>query len=403
MSELLRMANRRIAVIAFAGLAYLLAVGGQAWAVEPTFVDPTATVTGNVVLGELVYVAPFAVLTASSGRRIHVGDESNVQDSVTVTASAGSIDIGEQVILAHGATVNGPADIGETGTCPGGAPHCPSFVGFNAEVDRATIQKDAMVIHLARVGHGVTIPSGCKVMPGKNITSQDQVGGPPFCKQPFTAPVSDADRAFMAGVIEVNVCFAEGYTELAAEDPSNVRGINFDPDCPFNPGRQLPTFAGQQVRDPGFRNRIIGDVRLADEYDDDFEDAIGSRISLRADEGAPFVVGTIRSMANRTTFHALEHTELHLGNNGRYGFRSLVHGGPANFNPTTTGANFRLRERGVFFRSTAGNNVTVGCRSLVQESNLANGTTIPDKKVVINNVTVNNVEWGTCSSSGGDD
>lgn len=396
------MSKRRTGVLVAAGVIAVLAVTSPAPAADPTFADPTARIVNpaHVHLGELVYVAPFATLRATSSHDIHIDNESNVQDSVTVDATAGSVHLGEMVILAHGATVKGEVEIGEGGVCPGGATHCPSFVGFNAEVDGGIVEKDAMVIHLARVGPGVTIPSGCKVLPGRNVTSQSQVGVPPACNPPITDRVTADDRAFMASVVEVNVCFAEKYTELAAADPSNVRGINYDPDCPFNPGNQLPTLDGVQTRDPDFRNRIIGDVRLHDD-EDTLDDVMGASISLRADEGAPFEVGTIASMGNRTTFHALEHTHLHLGNRGRYGVRSLVHGGPDPEDPTTTGRKFRLGREAVFFRSTAGNNVTVGCRSLVQESSLGNGTTIPNKKVVISNVVVNDVEWGSCS--GGDD
>jgi carbonic anhydrase/acetyltransferase-like protein (isoleucine patch superfamily) len=200
---------------------------------------------------------------------------------------------------------------------------------------------------------------------------------------------------FMAGVIEVNVCFAEKYTELATAKPDNVRGINFDPDCPFNPGNQLPTLHEVPTRDPEFRNRIIGDVRTLDDLPK-LNEVMGNKISLRADEGFPFAVGSILKMGNRTTFHALEHTHLHLGNNGRYGFHSLVHGGPADFDPTKTGDDFTLGKEAVFFRSKAGDKVTVGCRSLVQQSTLANDTTVPNFTVMISNVVVGTVEWGTC-------
>jgi carbonic anhydrase/acetyltransferase-like protein (isoleucine patch superfamily) len=110
--------------------------------------------------------------------------------------------------------------------------------------------------------------------------------------------------------------------------------------------------------------------------------------------GEPFTVGTIREMKNRTTFHALEHTHMHLGNGARYGDRSLVHGGPDPYDPTETGANFTLSDQSVFFRSHAGDNVTIGTRSFVQSSTLASGTRVPPKTVLIDNVTVpGGVEW----------
>ncbi len=186
----------------------------------PNFTDATATITNkeNVTLGHLVFIGPFATLKAGADQEhaIEIGSESNVQDRVTLDAAKGKIKLGEQVILAHGATVKGSASIGEKGSCPKGKV-CPSFVSFNAEVDGATIEKDAMVSALARVAPGVTIPSGRSVLPGKNVATQAEV-------ESKTAAVTEADREFMHGVIEVNVAFARGYTKMAAEDASYVRG-----------------------------------------------------------------------------------------------------------------------------------------------------------------------------------
>jgi carbonic anhydrase/acetyltransferase-like protein (isoleucine patch superfamily) len=391
----------------------LVAVAAAQEETDTTFVDPTATGFENVELGELDYVAPFAVAQigeggddeGSEGSSITIAKESNVQDSVLLDATPGPIHIGDQVTLAHGAAVVGPASIGEEGTCSpdetGKIPaNCPSFVGFNAVVDGATIERDAMILHLARVAPGLTIPSGCKVLPGQYITSQEQVGAPPACNLPNTAPVTAADRAFMAGVIEVNTEFAVAYNELKAEDPSNVRGINFNPETTFN-DRDLPRFAGVSTRDPSFRNRIVGDVRLADTKAA-ASAKMGNKISLRADEGDPIRVGTIRrtvsdgdaapGMADRYTQHALESTQIVLGNNGKYGFHSLVHGGPAGYNPTRTGRNFTLGDFAVFFRSRADDNVTVGDKSLVQQAKLASGTTIAPCTVRVGAAT-SPVEW----------
>ncbi len=156
-----------------------------------TFVDPTARLVGrpNITLGNLVFVAPFASLKAGGILQpIRIGNESNVQDSVVVDATTGGILIGSKVILAHGATVKGPAAIGMTGRCPVAIQAvCPSFVSFNAVVDGAIIQKNAMVSALARVGPGVTIPSGRRVLSGANVTSNGQVASK-------TVAVVEADR-----------------------------------------------------------------------------------------------------------------------------------------------------------------------------------------------------------------
>lgn len=92
-----------------------------------------------------------------------------------IDASDGSVYIGDQVIFAHGATIKSNSEIGVQGTCPDGSIHCPSFVGSNTEVDGAIIEKDAMVQLMSRVAPGVVIPSGRKVLQGKNIENAAQV------------------------------------------------------------------------------------------------------------------------------------------------------------------------------------------------------------------------------------
>jgi carbonic anhydrase/acetyltransferase-like protein (isoleucine patch superfamily) len=364
----------------------------------PSFVDPTVVMDGGEIeIGHLVYVAPFAVLLAGE-HEIKIGDGSNVQDSVTLDATKGDIILGKQVIVAHGATVKGPARIGDRGRCPGGVADCPSFVGFNAEVDGAIIEKDAMVLHLARVAPGVTIPSGRKVLWGKNLTSQAEV-------MQKTAGVTNDDRKFMSDVIEVNEQFAEGYHELADNNPINVRGISINPDTTFNPGGKEPTLAGVPTRDPTFRNRIIGDVMLSNNATQ-LTSLMGSLISLRADEGAPFWAGTIIAMDSRVTFHALEHTRVFLGNNVIYGFHSLVHGGSTSFPPDLTKPfpfnqpnttivedNVRVGAYAVVFRSRIGDNARVGFKSLVENTNVAAFVVVRDCRVVIDGVDMGAVEW----------
>lgn len=393
MGALGRMKGHAVPAVMVIG-SLLVSVGliGPVGAVaEPSFVDATARITNrqNVRLGSLNYVAPFAILRAGTdaAHGITIGNESNVQDSVVVDATNGAIALGDMVILAHGATVRGNATLGQSGKCPEGRKHCPSFVGFNSEVDGAIIEMDAMVTHLARVAPGVTIPSGRKVLPGKNVASDAEVAAK-------TAPLVQGDRDFMDGVIEVNVAFAKEYPKLIAEDATNGTGINYDPgNTDFNPKRDLPTLAGQQTRDPAFRNRIIGAVTLTDSKSD-LDKAMGSQISLRADEGEPFTVGTVASMGSNTTFHALEHTHLQLGSGGTYGKRSLVHGGPTPYgDDTISGSNLKLGDAAVFFRSRAGNNVTIGARSFIQESDLLNGAVVPDHTVLIGGVNVGTVEW----------
>ena len=384
---------RRKVVLLFALL--LLVSASALFSAEPnaaSFVDPTARVIGKVNLGHKVYVAPFAILDGSKNE-ISVGDETDVQDNVQVDATNGPIKFGSETIIAHGATVTGGASIGIGGKCnddshdsPSTA--CPSFVGFNAVVDGAIIQMNAMVTHLARVGPGVTIPSGRKVKPGKWVRSNDEV-------ESKTDEVTKEDRKFMHDVVHVNVAFAEEYPKLAKENRANVRGINYNPSTEFNEQSRLPTLEGVPTRDPGFRNRIIGDVKIKKDNLGQLNKVMGSQISLRADEGHPFEVDSIAEMSDHVTFHALEFTSMHLGANGTYGPYSLVHGGELKEDRsiTKTGDNVTLGAHVVFFRSTIGANSTVGDRSLVQDSVLPANTVIGRCEVWLNGEFAWKVEW----------
>ena len=51
---------------------------------KSSFVHQLASVTGDVKLGERVYVAPAASIRGDEGQPIYVGNESNVQDGVVI-------------------------------------------------------------------------------------------------------------------------------------------------------------------------------------------------------------------------------------------------------------------------------------------------------------------------------
>jgi carbonic anhydrase/acetyltransferase-like protein (isoleucine patch superfamily) len=389
-----------------------------------TFLDPTAHVrrAGAVHLGQRVYVAPFARLLAGRRAPLVVGDESDVQDNVSVSADVprSTADLarlaaiglgpddgaraGERVILAHGSSVRGPARLGVLAN----GEHAPEedsgvFLSFGAQVDGAVLERDTALSVLSRVGPGVRLRSGFVVLPGKNVVTQAQADDPALGK---VRPITEADRLFNEAVIHVNVGLAREYSRLAREDPSAVRGINIDPGGnDFDRTRDAPSVesalcTGPTVRRPEFRNRVIGDACFADTVAD-LGAAMGRRISIRADEGGPLGVGEIARMGNAVVFHALEGTDLRVGDRVRYGRRVLVHGGgrpaldphtgrPA---PTVVGNDVRLGAGAVVFRSLVRNRVTIGTRSAVVGSELAVGQSIPPRTVYANDDVFGPVEW----------
>jgi carbonic anhydrase/acetyltransferase-like protein (isoleucine patch superfamily) len=375
-------------------------------AATATFLDPTATVTGarHVSLGEQIYVGPFAELRASKRAPISVGASSNVQDNVLLDARGGSgIQVGDRVILAHGSSVRGSASIGvESSPLPPQVEDTVDtlegsvFMSFGSEVDGATVELDSGVSALARVAPGVTLPSGFLVLPGKNVTTDAEASDPALGKVRY---LTQADVAFNEAVIHVNESLAREYTELYREDPSAVQGANVDPGgSDVNPDRDLPSFAGEEQAQPDSPNRVIGDVDLADSYDR-FTQRTGERIAIRADEGEPFVIGHVDRMDDDVVFHALEHTDVHVGDDVRYGEGAIVHGGGRVVvegqpeEQTVVGDRVRLGDESVIFRSTIGDGARIGDRSAVVGTDLPAGAVVPPHTIVLNGEVFGAVEW----------
>ena len=376
-------------------------------AATATFLDPTATVSGarHIELGAQTYVGPFAQLFATRHAPITIGAASNAQDNVTVDARGGEgIEVGDEVILAHGSSVIGTASVGiESRPLPqavvdagvdtkGGS----VFLSFGAQVDGATVEVDSGVSALARVAPGVTLPSGFLVLPGKNVTTDAEAGDPALGKVRY---LNQGDVDFNEGVLHVNESLAREYTELYREDPEAVHGANVEPGgTDFNPDRDLPSFVGREQAEPDFRNRVIGDVDLADTYTR-FAERTGERIAIRADEGEPFVVGSVDEMGDDVVFHALEHTDLHVGDGVRYGAGVIVHGGGRVVvegqpdEQTVVGDDVTLGDESVVFRSTIGNDATIGERSAVVGTELPAGAVVPPDTIVLNGQVFGSVEW----------
>lgn len=352
-----------------------------------SFVDPSVRVEspGRVMIGCRAFVAPFVSLDGSEGP-IVIGDETNLQDNVLVSGKL--VILGDRVSVAHGATIVGPATVG----APKGK---AAFIGFNAYIDGAMIEGDAFVGHLARIAPGMVIHAGTKVLPGKFIQTQDEADNVALGK---VTKVTDADRAFMDAVLHVNISFAGGYTDLFHSSPGQVRGVGRDPgQSEFNRDSDVPTFRGKGESHPeNDRFRIIGGVQM----DDPFEALgakIGRSVSIRADEGERFRFGVLSRLQDRVTFHALEHTELELGQRDNIGFHVVVHGGPDDASDpraiSRIGDDVTVKDWAVVFRSQIGNGSTIGVRAYVDGSHLAPGTVVPDRAIMIKDKIVGYVEW----------
>lgn len=180
------------------------------------FVDPLASVIGDVILGHEVYVAPFASIRGDEGQPIALGDETNVQDGVVIhaleTIDGGvpvpnrtfevngrdyAVYIGRKVSLAHQSQVHGPARIDDN-----------VFIGMQALVFKSAVGAGAVVEPGAKL-IGVSVAAGHYVPAGSVITDQAVAD-----KLPLITP-DYPFRTLNDAVVHVNSSFAKGYAAQA--------------------------------------------------------------------------------------------------------------------------------------------------------------------------------------------
>ncbi len=111
------------------------------------FVHPTAAVTGNVIIGRDVYIAPGAAIRGDWGG-IVIEDGCNVQENCTIHMFPGvTVVLERDAHIGHGAVVHG-ARIGTN-----------ALIGMNAVVmDRATVGAGSIVGALCFVPAEMQIP-----------------------------------------------------------------------------------------------------------------------------------------------------------------------------------------------------------------------------------------------------
>ncbi len=127
---------------------------------KSSFVHPQATVIGNVIIGEHVYVGPGAVIRGDWGL-ILIEDGCNVQENCVIHMFPGTTTLLKKgAHIGHGAIIHG-GSIGE---------NC--LIGMNAVVmDDSEIGKESIIGALAFIPGGTTIPERSLVVgnPGKVI------------------------------------------------------------------------------------------------------------------------------------------------------------------------------------------------------------------------------------------
>ena len=141
------------------------------------YIDPAATVIGDVVLGDDVSVWPGAVIRGDM-HSIRIGARSNVQDNAVLHITHAShfnpdgwpLNIGDDVVIGHRAILHG---------CTVGS---RVLIGNGAIVNDGAIVEDEIIVG-----------AGCMVPPGKTLVSGFIYVGNP-CRQ--LRPLSENEKDF---------------------------------------------------------------------------------------------------------------------------------------------------------------------------------------------------------------
>ena len=201
---------------------------------DTAYVHPFGIVIGNCHIGENVLVAPTAVCRGDEGTPLYIGDFSNLQDGVVIHGlittlngdnlddrrfssngdrllgndsrfdSGYSVYVGENVSLAHGVLIHGPAFVGNN-----------TFVGMESMVFNAKIGNNVAIAVASTVTGGVEVADDKFVPPGAVITTQEQADNLPD-------RVGSEYENINTAVVDVNQELAIGYPELNLQNASAV-------------------------------------------------------------------------------------------------------------------------------------------------------------------------------------
>ena len=160
---------------------------------DTAYIHPLASVIGDVVIGEHVFVSPQASLRGDKGR-IEIGNESNVQDGVVIHSDPSFVThIGRRVNIGHNATIHS------------------EWIG-----DNAAIGMGAVLMVGSKVAEGALIANAALLHP-KTITEPYKVyaGVPAKFLRDF--PSDDPARVVIDEYVKSYVERTRYYPELLRE------------------------------------------------------------------------------------------------------------------------------------------------------------------------------------------
>ncbi len=135
---------------------------------ENTFIAETASIIGDVTIGEKSSVWFNTVIRGDSGK-ITIGRDCNIQDNVVIHSDESNVQIGDGVTIGHGSVMHG------------GIVKNNALIGINTTI-----------LHGAEIGEYAIIGAGALVPPHHKIPANAVVLGIP-CKQVRTTNEEDLE------------------------------------------------------------------------------------------------------------------------------------------------------------------------------------------------------------------
>ncbi|MFI5456175.1 MAG: hypothetical protein ACHRXM_12065 [Isosphaerales bacterium] len=291
----------------------------------------------------------------------------------------------------------------------------PTSIGANAVIDGATIEPGAIVSPLARVGPGVTVPTGFRVLPGALVTTDAEASNP---KLGMVVPVTSSDTATIKSTLSENESLATGYSQLyqgnsaTGANPganptlgginsgnlSTIRGANLEPgpsSASFEPSKSGPQFVTPRQGLTGtvlanFPARITGKVEISMRAHQAAHH-VGRANAIRADQGQPIVIGSIARTGLHVTINSPLGDTLTIGRNFRAGSNVVLLSGPSV--NAKIGEKVDIGSGAVVDRTSLGSNSSVGQGVYLSGWTFPANTVIPAKAIYINNKFEGYVQW----------
>ncbi len=386
-----------------------------------TYIDPSVHIINGhaVIVGAPSFIGPYSTLNAHGGI-IKIGSGTDILDNASIvanplhphTAPAPEVLIGDHVLVNYGAQILGPSKIGWYGSSV-----YPTEIGAGAVIDQANVEPGAIVSALARVGPGVTVPSGYLVLPGRNVTTNAEASDPAMG---MVVPVTITELNAINTTLAANQSLATGYNTLYQGQSatgasvgistsvsgiyygnlSTVEGVSAKPGLPTASTAYLPAGTSPEFPSPtqglihvtlfNFPARVTGAV-VFNQTASAAASVLGRSNSIRADMGETIIFGSIGHTGTGVTINSPGGT-LTFGKNFVAGNDATILGGTSS-TKSVVGDSVTIGNGAVVVGSSLGSGSKVGDDAYILNSTFPANTDIPAGAIYENSKLVGTVEW----------